>query len=208
MMDAIAYLGREIGVISGAPFVFFSALFVVGSAVFFTIQWAFATRLENAKSTIEMLQKRVDTEQAQENLVLADLRPSAAAKRVYVDQAPTQPPRLASDVAQGITPESIRRSLLGLTEYQISKIVEDLLGRRISVNGQVTGVNSRRLSGTVAVGLLVQNAGLYICRFNENEPRLSLLSIGESVQVSGVIDEIDSLGVSLSECQFISDQLD
>lgn len=168
-------------------------------ALWFLLRWhirgQFETRLANAESTVEMLEKQID-------------RGQAKAAVTEQGQNVPPPPQLAPrdiSVSADDNGEQVIRKYTALykshTKLQAAEIMKKYYGDKLTITGKVNNVT---LIHSKQVMLALEIKGeISFCMFDKVTDRLKQLNKDDKITVSGTVSSIDGMGVEISDCELL-----
>jgi hypothetical protein len=168
-------------------------------ALWFLLRWhirgQFETRLANAYSTIEMLEKQIDRGQAKAALT---------EQGQNVPPPPELAPRDISVRAGDDGEEAIVKYTalyISHTKLQAAEIIRKYYGDKLTITGIVNNVTPTH-SKKIMLALDIKDK-ITFCIFSKVTERLKHLNKGDKITVSGTVSSIDSLGVAISDCELL-----
>ncbi len=191
--------------VTQAPVPFLAALIASWFVMRWFIRGHFDTRLANAQSTIDMLEKQLDRLGTQEAAAAA-AAPMTTAGEI---KAPPPKPKARSSkkgasktyVRDEHTPLHYIGMFEGRTEFLAQKMLEAEIGKWMRVTGIVAAVTPS--AGDVMVALPIADMRMLFGYFAPDTPGLEKLHMGDSISFEGQIESIRPLGVTLIGCAFI-----
>jgi hypothetical protein len=160
------------------------------------IRGQFETRLVNAQSTIDMLEKQLDRGEAK----------TAVAKQ---GQHILPPPELAPrdiSVTTGDTDFDAVKKLMALyrshTKLQAAEVMQQYYGNKLVLTGTINNVGEPHWDKSVMASLEVSD-DLVFCSFNEATDQIKNLRKGDKVTVEGSIKVVDNAGVEITDCTIL-----
>lgn len=221
MDDLSNSIASGVGAVVTAPWPFFAVVCIVVFGVWKVISTLYSTRIQNAESTITMLEKRIGQAEAEQARLGAEQASAGKARSPAPEQAgaavaplsvpvPQTEPNLPKSwpneelyVPSNFTPERAMKYFVGRTALQGEADAAKYVNHRIKLQRAVKQVNATPSSFLVVLETADGN-GIY-CFFGRPNLAVETLSIGDVVQIDGLIERIYILGIDLQDCRLIRD---
>jgi tRNA_anti-like len=180
--------------VRNAPVPFLTACIALWFGLRWFVRGQFETRLANAASTIEMLEKQIDRNEVRLEIERPNFPPPA-------ELAPRDSSVEVPEAAQDF-PARLIALYRSHTKIQAADIMKEHLGSSITITGTVNNVSEPYSDGRVTVSLTKED-NLSFCTFEKATDRIRGLRKNDKITVCGKLEEVSSFGLELKECQIL-----
>ncbi len=181
-----------------APIPFLAAILFAGWLIWIYVKREYATRLANAQSTIDLLDRRLQTHQVDETIAIA-----AATADSALPKRRSTAKTLTVTTNASTTAKEIFETFRQHTAVRANELVQPLIGSVMEVAGTVAQVNLGDEGYVVSVSA-DDKAGLVFCVFPESHPDIGEIDKDDAITVKGKISTLSTLWINLIDCQIIS----
>jgi hypothetical protein len=180
--------------VRNAPVPFLAACIALWFGLRSFVRGQFETRLANAASTIEMLEKQIDRNEVKLEIERPTLQPLP---ELMPRDSSVEVPEAAQDY-----PARLIALYQSHTKIQAAEIMKDHLGTQITATGSVNNVNEPYSDGRVMVSLKNDDI-LFFCFFDLVTDRIKGLRKNDKITISGILEEVDNFGIEIRQCRIL-----
>jgi hypothetical protein len=197
---------QQFASVFAAPIPFIIACFVAVGFIWFMFSWSFSARIDRHKATIEGLKEERDRLKAKLD---EKLSPSAPITQASTESGKPsiQPPTGLQREIEGPPVISTRThadrlmaGTEGLTNVKARDVIRNAIGQPLTVSGEVFQVTDNMGKVTVTITLDPEQRRSAWMVFDDDLDRIRRLGRRERITVTGIVREISSDEIQMSDC--------